>query len=92
MATLESLGGKVVTGVRVQTIAELGSPDVVLLDTSPRHAAAIVGDGLPRRARRAYRRYRHGPAAFKVDFAIDGHIPWRNEACRKPAPSISAET
>lgn len=83
VATLESLGGKVVTGVRVEALAELGSPDVVLLDTSPRDAAAIVGDALPRRVRRAYRRFRHGPAAFKVDFAIDGDIPWRNDACRK---------
>lgn len=83
VATLESLGGKVVTGVRVESLAELGSPDVVLLDTAPRDAAAILGDDLPRRVSRAYRRYRHGPAAFKVDFTIDGHIPWRNDACRK---------
>jgi len=83
VATLESLGGTVVTGVRVWALAELGAPDVVLLDTSPRDAAAIVGDALPPRVARAYRRYRHGPAAFKVDFAIDGHIPWRNEACRR---------
>jgi phytoene dehydrogenase-like protein len=81
--TLDSLGGKVVTGVRVQALAELGSPDVVLLDTSPRAAAAILGDDLPPAVGRAYRRYRHGPAAFKVDFAIDGHIPWRNDACRR---------
>ena len=83
VATLESLGGTVVTGVEVQTLADLGRPDVVLLDTSPRGAAAILGGDLPRRVGRAYRRYRHGPAAFKVDFAIDGHIPWRNEACRR---------
>ncbi|MGO4258655.1 phytoene desaturase family protein [Marmoricola sp. RAF53] len=83
VATLEALGGKVVTGVQVRTLAQLGSPDVVLLDTSPRGAAEILGDALPRRVGRAYRRFRHGPAAFKVDFAIDGHIPWRNEACRR---------
>jgi len=83
VATLETLGGKVVTGVRVSTLDELGSPDIVLLDTAPRDAASILGDRLPRRVARAYRRYRHGPAAFKVDFAIDGHIPWRNEACRR---------
>jgi phytoene dehydrogenase-like protein len=83
VATLESLGGKVVTEFRVRTLAELGSPDVVLLDTSPRDAATIVGDNLPPGVRRAYRRYRYGPAAFKVDFAIDGHIPWRNDACRR---------
>jgi phytoene dehydrogenase-like protein len=83
VATLQSLGGKVVTGVGVQTLAELGSPGVVLLDTSPRDAAAILRDKLPRRVARAYRSYRHGPAAFKVDFAIEGHIPWRNDACRR---------
>jgi len=83
VVTLEALGGKVVTGVQVQTLAELGSPDLVLLDTSPGAAASIVGDALPRRVARAYRRYRHGPAAFKVDFAIEGDIPWRNEACRR---------
>ncbi|HUR50586.1 MAG TPA: NAD(P)/FAD-dependent oxidoreductase [Mycobacteriales bacterium] len=80
---LDALGGKVVTGTQVRTLADLGRPDVVLLDTSPLAAADIVGDGLPVRVRRAYRRYRHGPAAFKVDFAIEGHIPWRNEACRR---------
>lgn len=83
VATLESLGGKVVTGVKVTSLVELGAPDVILLDTTPRGAAEILGDRLPPRVGRAYRRFRHGPAAFKVDFAIEGHIPWRNEACRK---------
>jgi phytoene dehydrogenase-like protein len=73
----------VVTGTRVRTLAELGRPDAVLLDTSPSAAADILGDALPPRVRRAYRTYRHGPAAFKLDLAVDGHIPWRDEACRR---------
>ena len=32
---------------------------------------------------RAYRRYRHGPGAFKVDLAVEGGVPWTNPACRR---------
>jgi phytoene dehydrogenase-like protein len=43
----------------------------------------IAGDRLPPRIARAYRRYRYGPAAYKVDLAVQGGIPWTNEACRR---------
>src|SRR4029077_15523801 len=46
-------------------------------------AAARVGARLPRWAARAYRRYRYGPAAFKVDLAVEGGVPWANESCRR---------
>jgi phytoene dehydrogenase-like protein len=49
---------------------------VVLLDTTPGAAERILGDRLPRRVARAYRRFRHGPAAYKVDLAVRGGIPW----------------
>ncbi|PQM47436.1 hypothetical protein C1Y40_02393 [Mycobacterium talmoniae] len=55
----------------------------MLLDLSPAAALQIYGDALPGRIKRAYRRYRYGSAAFKVDFAIDGDIPWTNPACRR---------
>jgi phytoene dehydrogenase-like protein len=55
--------------------------DVVLLDVSPRAAAAILGDRLPRRVRRSYDRYRYGPAAFKLDLAVEGGVPWTAAAC-----------
>jgi phytoene dehydrogenase-like protein len=53
---------------------------VRLFDTSARSLAAIAGDALPARTRRAYSRFRYGPAAFKVDLAVEGGIPWRDEA------------
>jgi phytoene dehydrogenase-like protein len=56
---------------------------VVALDLAPGAVAEIAGDKLPARVARAYRRYRHGPAAFKVDFAVEGGVPWTNEACRR---------
>jgi phytoene dehydrogenase-like protein len=83
VARLEELGGTVETGVRVTSLADLPPHDTVLLDTSPSAAAEIAGDLMPGRVRRAYLRYRHGPGAFKVDFAVEGGIPWTNEACRR---------
>lgn len=84
MATaLAELGGKIETGVRVRSLAELPPSDVVLLDLSPRAAADVIGDRLPPRVARAYRRWRHGPAAFKVSLAVEGGIPWRNDDCRR---------
>ncbi|WP_408898274.1 phytoene desaturase family protein [Nocardioides sp. R1-1] len=88
LAELASYGGKVVTGVRVTSLDQLrdltgSAPDVVLLDTAPAGALEIVGDHLPGRVRRALSRYTYGPAAFKVDLAVEGDIPWANEHCRR---------
>ena len=82
-AVLREHGGKIETGVRVGSLADLGSPDIVALDLAPSAVAEIAGDRLPSRVARAYRRYKHGPAAFKVDFAIEGGVPWTAEACRR---------
>jgi phytoene dehydrogenase-like protein len=76
-------GGKIETGVRVTTLADLPAADAVVFDLAPRGVSDIAGDRLPWRVARAYRRYKYGPGAFKVDFAVEGGIPWRNEACRK---------
>ena len=82
ISALESYGGKVITGVRVESLAELGSPDVVMMDVAPRAAAKIAGERMPRRIRRALTRYRHGPGVFKVEYAIDGEVPWQHEPSR----------
>lgn len=83
VSKLRALGGRVETGHRVTSLSELGGVDVVLLDVSPPAAAAIAGDRLPRRVARAYRRYRFGPAAYKLDLAVEGGIPWRAAAARR---------
>jgi phytoene dehydrogenase-like protein len=71
------------TGRRIADVRELGQVDLVLLDTSPSGAADILGDLLPGRVRRAYRRFRHGPGAFKVDYAVEGGVPWSHEPSRR---------
>ena len=57
--------------------------DVVALDLTPAGVVELAGDRLPSRVARAYRRYRHGPGAFKVDLAVEGGVPWAADACRR---------
>lgn len=81
-AELRAHGGVVETGRLVTSLAELEA-DVVLLDLAPRAVLEVAGSRLPPRIARSYRRYRYGPAAFKVDLAVEGGLPWTNEACRR---------
>lgn len=80
------------TGVRFHTshpvkqLADLDtSPrDVVILNTTPRFAASFLHDSRqPTRIRRAYQKFRYGPAAFRVDFALRGDIPWSYDDARQ---------
>jgi len=82
-ALLAKLGGTIETGVQVDSLAQLAPARIVMLDTAPGAAARICGDRLPGRVRRAYQGWRHGPAAFKVDLAVQDGIPWTHEACRR---------
>lgn len=83
ISRLDQLGGVVVTGTRVADIAQLPAARAYLFDTSPRALATIAGSVLPGRYTARLLRYRHGPAAFKVDYALDEPIPWRAEAARR---------
>jgi phytoene dehydrogenase-like protein len=78
---LRLLGGEIEPGRRVESLAELGDADVVLLDVTPRGLLGLAGDRLPPLYRRRLERYRYGPGVFKLDWALDGPIPWRAEEC-----------
>jgi phytoene dehydrogenase-like protein len=80
-AALRAHGGAIATGVTVTSRAEVPDADIVMLDLSPAGACKIYGDVMPTRIKRSYQRYREGSAAFKVDFAIEGHVPWTNPDC-----------
>jgi phytoene dehydrogenase-like protein len=80
---LRELGGSIETGRRIERLADLPPSRVVLFDTSPDALAAIAGDALPPGYRRRLARYRHGPGVFKLDWALDGPIPWRDPRCRE---------
>jgi phytoene dehydrogenase-like protein len=80
-AALKEHGGTVTTGVTVTARKDIPGADIVMLDVSPAAALQIYGDALPGLVKRSYRRYREGSSAFKVDFAIEGPIPWTNPDC-----------
>ncbi len=79
---LRSLGGRIETGRRVVDAAALGT-DLVLLSVPPRAALRMLGGDVPARTRRAWSRFRPGPAAFKVDYAIEGDVPWSDLDARR---------
>jgi phytoene dehydrogenase-like protein len=68
-------------------IDELPRADVVLADVSPRELLRLAGGRLPARYERALARYRHGPGAYKLDWALAAPIPWRDAAVAT-APTV----
>ncbi len=80
---LTELGGEIVTGFQVRAWGDLPKARAVLFDTSPATLARVAGDQLPPRYLRQLRRYRYGPAVFKIDYALDGPMPWTAQAARR---------
>lgn len=80
VAELEGLGGRIETGRRVDQVAELDT-DLTLLSVPPRTADAMLDGREPGRVKRAWARFHPGPAAFKLDLAIEGDLPWRDPSC-----------
>src|SRR5207245_7217400 len=80
---LRALGGEVVTGHRVASLAELPGARAYLLDVLPAALVEMAGDRLAPRYVRRLRRYRSGPAVFKVDYALSEPAPWIADACRR---------
>lgn len=82
-AYLESLGGRVLTGHLVRGPGDLPSSKVVLFDTHPSLLIQVYGEGLPPAVRRRFERHRGGAAAYKIDYALDGPIPWTAPECSR---------
>ena len=82
---LRSLGGEVETGRHVDSVDELPAARVTMLDVTPRQILRLAGHRLPARYARALRRYRYGPGVFKVDWALDGPVPWTASECLRAA-------
>jgi phytoene dehydrogenase-like protein len=76
-----SLGGEVRTNHPVNAMSDLPPARAYLFDVSPRNLARIAGDQLPSSFAKKLERYRHGPGAFKLDWALSQPIPWKNRAC-----------
>ncbi len=80
VARLRRHGGEVATGTAVRDLAELPPAGSILLNLTPRQVVGITGDRLPARYRQRLERFRYGPGVFKLDWALDGPVPWRDPA------------
>ncbi len=83
VAEFTSLDGQIVTGTLVKRLGDLPPARATVLDVTPRQLVELAGDRLPGRARRALSHYRYGPGVCKVDWALDGPVPWTAEGCRR---------
>lgn len=75
-ALLRELGGKIETGHPIRSLRELPDDATVVFDLTPQQIVAIAGHELPDSYRRQLGRFRYGASAFKLDWALDGPIPW----------------
>jgi phytoene dehydrogenase-like protein len=82
-AELRALGGEIVTGHPITTLADLPAARAILFDTTPRALVAIAGPTLRGPYRRRLSGFRYGPGVVKVDWALDGPIPWRAEGAQR---------
>jgi phytoene dehydrogenase-like protein len=85
IAYLRSLGGEVETGRRVTSLDELPPAKAFLLDLTPKGVLEVAGSRLPRTYSKLLRRYRYGPGVFKLDWALDGPVPWTAPECARSA-------
>jgi phytoene dehydrogenase-like protein len=82
-SALRELGGAVHTSSRVRSLDDLDAADITMMDLSPSGALQVAGRRMSPRTRKAFERWQMGPGAFKVDLAIEGDVPWTNEAARR---------
>ncbi len=78
-ARLRSLGGEVVTDHRVASVTDLLKASNVVLDLTPRQVTEVAREVLPTGYRKRLEAFRYGPGVFKIDWALDGPVPWSDE-------------
>jgi phytoene dehydrogenase-like protein len=79
----ESLGGKIEMGRYIKSLKELPSAKAILFDVSPKQLLDIAGESFSGFYRRQLKNYRYGAGVFKVDWALDGPVPFTAAECRE---------
>ncbi|MGX1273205.1 phytoene desaturase family protein [Streptomyces phaeoluteigriseus] len=74
---LKDLGGAIHTDYEVKLLDDLPPARAYVFDTSPTALARIAGLG------RFYDRFTYGAGVYKIDYALDGPVPWTAEEARR---------
>jgi phytoene dehydrogenase-like protein len=80
---LRALGGQIQTEAFITSLSQLPRARVILFDVPPLQLIRIAGEKLPVRYRRTLEHFRYGPGIFKIDYALDGPLPWIHEVCQR---------
>jgi phytoene dehydrogenase-like protein len=84
LACLKELGGTLHTGRRIESLDQLPTSDgLVFADITPRQLLPIAAGRLSPAYARQMRRYRYGPGAYKIDYALSAPVPWSAPECRR---------
>lgn len=82
---LSTLGGRVITSSRIESLDSLSDYDLILCDVTPRQLLALGGERLSGSYKRQLQKFRYGPGVFKLDYALNAPIPWRASECARAA-------
>jgi phytoene dehydrogenase-like protein len=77
----QELGGEIELDHPVGSMSDIPESRCVLFDLTPRQIVTIAGDQLPTSYRKQLSDYRYGPGVFKLDWALNGPIPWKASEC-----------
>ena len=80
---LQFLQGEIITDMMVHSIDDLPPARIYIFDVTPRQLLNIASHRLPNSYRCKLQGFRYGPGVFKIDYALDGPIPWRAQACAR---------
>jgi len=76
-----SLGGKIETDFYVRSLEQLPSASALLFDITPRQLLKIAGHRFSSIYKWQLERFRYGMGVFKIDWALDGPIPFKAPLC-----------
>lgn len=78
LSHLVDLGGEIVIDCPVISLDDLPQSKLILCDITPRQLLQIAGDKLPSVYKHQMSRFTYGPGSFKLDWALDAPVPWKN--------------
>ncbi len=87
----QSLGGKIQTGFRGESLEQLPPHRAVLCDFTPKELLHIAGDRLPPRYSKLLKQFRYGLGAYKMDWALDAPVPWKSPEVTRAGRCMWAE-
>lgn len=82
-AYFRSLGGEIVTNAEIKSLDELPKSKLILCDISPKQLLELAGSRFPDGYKQKLKKFRYGPGVFKLDWALDGPIPWKAEEAKR---------